>query len=205
MAYHVISMLCRDLGFDPLTFQPLNPQLFDGDRNTGLFARHHPDIRRKFSVYLQDLFLVDNIQHRHYDSQISLEDQKTLVKIIQDLIQSDGSGSNKEILAKDVEKSFKDNFGDPKTVKYYLDNYWNWQSRDFQDNLEDFNERRKLIKSSQYEEFIRDEYNDAYQRFFNDAMGILNSLTELSDFKGYRLSRIFSISDIDYLKRVFNI
>lgn len=203
MAYHVISLLCRDLGFDPLTFQPLNPQIFDANPATGLFARHHPDIRRKFSVYLQDLFLVNNIQHRHYDTQISLEDQKILVKIIQDLIQNDGSGPNKEITAKDVVKTFLNNFGNPATAKYYLENYW--QSGDFQKNLKDFNERKEKIKNGEYEEFIRTKYNDAYRRFFNDAIGILNSLTSLSDYKGYRLSRVFSIADIHYLRRVFSI
>jgi len=62
-----------------------------------------------------------------------------------------------------------------------------------------------MIKDGKYEEFIKNEYNDAYKRFFGNAMGILNSLTELSDFKGYRLSRVFSIADIFYLKRVFSI
>jgi len=36
-------------------------------------------------------------------------------------------------------------------------------------------------------------------------MGILNSLTTLSDYKGYKVSRVFSIADINYLKRVFNV
>jgi hypothetical protein len=140
-----------------------------------------------------------------YDSHIDLEDQKILVKIINDLIQKDGSGPNKEITANDIEKTFLDNFGDPKKVKFYLDNYWDWKSIDFQKNLKDFNNRRDMIKNGQYEKFIKNKYNDAYRRFFDDAMGILNSLTELSDFKGYRLSRVFSIADIDYLKRVFSI
>jgi hypothetical protein len=203
MAYHVIALLCRDLGFDPITFQPLDPQIFDGDRNTGLYARHHPDILKKFSIYLQDLFLVDNSQHSHYDTQISLEDQKTLVKIIQDLIQNDGSGPNNEITAKDIVKTFLRNFEDPNAANFYLENYW--QTEDFQKNLKDFNDRKNLIKNGKYEEFIKDEYNDAYTRFFSKAMGILNSLTSLSDYKGYRMSRVFSIADIAYLTRVFNI
>ena len=205
LAYHVISLLCRDLGFDPLTFRPLSPQIFDRNSATGLFARHHLDTLKKFSVYLQHLLLTDSSTHRTYDSHIDLEDQKILVKIINDLIQNDGSGPNKEITANDVEKAFLDNFGDPKKVKFYLDNYWDWQTPNFQKNLKDFNDRKKLIKNGKYEEFIKNEYNDAYRRFFGDAMGILNSLTELSDFKGYRLSRVFSIADIDYLKRVFSI
>jgi len=205
LAYHVISLLCRDLGFDPLTFRPLNPQIFDKNSATGLYARHHLDILKKFSVYLQHLLLADSSKHKMYDSHIDLGDQKILVKIINDLIQNDGSGPNKEITANDVEKAFLDNFGDPKKVKFYLDNYWEWQTPDFQDNLKDFNNRRDMIKNGEYEEFIKNEYNDAYRRFFNDAMGILNSLTELSDFKGYKLSRVFSIADIDYLKRVFSI
>jgi len=203
MAYHVITLLCRDLGFDPLTFQPLDSQLFDRSPNTGLFARHHPDIRRKFSVYLQDLLLTNNVDHREYDSHIPLEDQQTLVRIIQSLIQNDGSGPNKEITAKDVVKTFLNNFGNPTTAKYYLENYW--QSGNFQRNLKDFNDRKKMIKSGKYEDFIKDEYNVAYKRFFDDSMGILNSLTSLLDYKGYRLSRVFSIADIDYLKRVFSI
>lgn len=203
MAYHVITLLCRDLGFDPITFQPLDAQIFDGDRNTGLYARHHPDIRRKFSVYLQDLFLVDNSHHKHYDTQISLEHQKTLVKIIQDLIQNDGSGPNKEITAKDIIKAFLNNFGDPNKAKSYLEKYW--QTEDFQKNLKVFNERKNMIKNGAFRDFIRTEYNDAYKRFFKEAMNIINSLTELSDYKGYKMSRVFSIADIHYLTRVFNI
>ncbi|MFW9881094.1 MAG: hypothetical protein ACFFG0_49155 [Candidatus Thorarchaeota archaeon] len=122
-AYHIISLLCRDLGFDPLTFRPLDPLLFDKDPHTGLFARHHPDVRRKFSVYLQDLLLTDYSTHRQYDSNIPLKDQRILMEIIQNLIQNDGTGPNKEITAKDVENVFFSNFGDPQKVKYYLDNY----------------------------------------------------------------------------------
>jgi len=203
MAYHVISLLCRDLGFDPLSFQPLDSQLFDRKRDTGLFARHHPNNRRQFSVYLQDLLLTNNIDHREYDSHIPLQDQQTLVRIIQNLIQNDGSGPNKEITAKDVVKTFLNNFEDPTTAKYYLENYW--QTGVFQDNLKEFNERKDKIKNGEYEEFIKTKYNDAYTRFFNDAIGILNSLTSLSGYGRYRMSRVFSIADIDNLKRVFNI
>ncbi len=202
-AYHVITLLCRDLGFDPLTFQPLDSQLFDADRNTGLFARHHLDIFKKYSLYLQDLLLTNNNQHKEYDSYIPLKDQRILTKIIQDLIQNDGSGPNKEITANDIVKTFLNNFGDSKTAKYYLENYW--QSGDFQENLRDFNHRRNLIKNGDYELFIQTEYNDAYRRFFNDAMGILRSLSSLSDIRGYRLSKVFSIDDIYNLKRIFNI
>ena len=203
LAYQVIALLGRDLGFDPLTFRPLDPQIFDRKSSTGLFARHHLDIRRKFSVYLQDLLLTDSTQHREYDSHISLEDQKTLVKIIQDLIQNDGSGPNREITAKDIVNTFLNNFADPKKAKYYLENYW--QSGNFQRNLKEFNIRKDKIINGDYEDFIKDKYNDAYTRFFKDAKGILNSLTELADYKGYRISRVFSIADINYLKRVFNI
>ncbi len=203
MAYHVIALLSRDIGFDPLTFQPLNPQIFDADRGTGLFARHHLDILRKYSIYLQDLLLTDNSKHNVYDSNIPLSDQKVLVKIIQDLIQNDGSGPNNEITAKDVVKAFLDNFEDSVKAKYYLENYW--QSGDFQENLKDFNDRKNLIKNGEYEEFIKNNYNDAYTRFFRDATNILNSLAELSNYRGYKLSRVFSIADIYYLKRVFNI
>lgn len=157
MAYHVISLLCRDLGFDPLTFQPLSPQLFDKDQNIGLFARHHLDISKKFSVYLHHLLLTDSNTHREYDIHVDLQDQEILVKIIQDLIHNDGSGPSKAITANDVEKTFLDNFGDPNKFKFYLDSYYDWQSADFQDNLKVFNERRKMIKSGQYEDFIRDE------------------------------------------------
>ena len=73
------------------------------------------------------------------------------------------------------------------------------------DNLKDFNERRTMIKSGDYELFIQTKYNDAYTRFFTDAMGILRSLSSLSDIRGYRLSKVFSIDDIYNLKRIFNI
>jgi len=203
IAYHVITLLCRDLGFDPLSFQPLNPQIFDANRGTGLFARHHPDILKKYSIYLQDLLLTDYSNHRVYDSYIPLKDQKILVQIIQDLIKNDGSGPNNEITAKDVVNAFLNNFGDSTKAKYYLENYW--QSGDFQKNLRDFNERKNLIKSGDYELFIQTKYGDAYFRFFSDAMNILNSLAELSDYRGYELSRVFSIADIYYLRQVFSI
>ena len=202
-AYHVITLLCRDLGFDPLTFQPLNPQIFDANSNTGLYARHHLDILRKYSIYLQDLLLTDNSVHRTYDSYIPLEDQQILVKIMQDLVQDGGSGPNDEVTASDIIKAFLNNFGDPKTAKYYLENYW--KSGDFLANLKDFNQRRELIKNGKYEEFLLSKFNDAYTRFFDGAMDIFNSLSSLSDYKVYKVSRVFSIADIEYLKRVFSI
>jgi hypothetical protein len=152
---------------------------------------------------LQDLLLTNDNQHREYDNHVPLSDQKILISIIQDLILNDGSGPNKEITANDVVRTFLDKFGDPKAAKFYLENYW--QSGNFQKNLRDFNNRKDMIKSGKYEEFIKTKYNDAYYRFFNDAMGILNSITSLSDYKGYKMSRVFSIADIYYLKRVFNI
>ncbi|MFW9881093.1 MAG: hypothetical protein ACFFG0_49150 [Candidatus Thorarchaeota archaeon] len=62
-----------------------------------------------------------------------------------------------------------------------------------------------MMKNGAYEEFIKDQYNDAYTRFFRDAMDIFDSIAELSDYNGYKLSRVFSISDIYYLKRIFGI
>ena len=126
-----------------------------------------------------------------------------MIKILHDLIQNDGSGPNKEITANDIVKTFLNNFEDSKTAKYYLENYW--QSGDFQDNLRDFNRRRELVINGDYEKFIKNEYNGAYTRFFKDAMGILRSLTALSDIRGYAISNVFTIDDIYYLKRIFNI
>jgi len=45
-----------------------------------------------------------------YDSHIPLEDQQILVRIIQSLIQNDGSGPYKKITSRDVVRTFLDNF-----------------------------------------------------------------------------------------------
>jgi hypothetical protein len=79
------------------------------------------------------------------------------------------------------------------------------------------NHGSKLIDLYDYESFyvqfgnvkkhrIRNKFiNQAFIINADQVMDILNSLTQLSDFKGYKLSRVFSIADIAYLKRVFNI
>ncbi len=72
---------------------------------------------------MQDLILTYSSQHKEYDSKVPVGDQKTLLNIIQYLIQNPGSGPNGEVTPNDIVRSFLDNFNDPTTAKFYLENY----------------------------------------------------------------------------------
>ncbi|TXT61389.1 MAG: hypothetical protein BAJALOKI2v1_30007 [Promethearchaeota archaeon] len=198
MAYHVIVLLYRNLGFDPLSFKDLNPDFFDKDVITGLYARHHMHPSRKWSVYMSDSILTDNSFHSEYD-RISSRHQEILLKIIRDLINS----KSKEINSREIIQTFLNNFNNPADAKFYLENYW--MGTDFKKRLSEFNKRRDALISGQFEQFLRNNYEVAYERFYDDAKEVIDGLSALSSLEDFKLSRIFSWPDIYFLRRYFNI
>lgn len=60
-AYHNIYHLCKYLGFDPMTFTPLDDSIF----KTGRYHRHHflALMFRKMSSHVDDIVLTSDILH----------------------------------------------------------------------------------------------------------------------------------------------
>ena len=69
-AYHVIYHLCKYLGFDPMTFTPLDDNIFKGGEKAGGWARHHflALMFRKMSSHANDIVLTsDTLHHKEYE------------------------------------------------------------------------------------------------------------------------------------------
>jgi hypothetical protein len=112
-SYLLMNLISRNLGFDPLFFEDLDERLFDKDWSTGMYAIHHKDKVRWWSIYLRDLTVINARYHKLYDStHISTEDVNVLeegIKILKELgINRFKEGINDwQITVKDINNVFK--------------------------------------------------------------------------------------------------
>ncbi|MHA1279520.1 MAG: hypothetical protein ACTSQ8_20150 [Candidatus Helarchaeota archaeon] len=206
-AYHVISLLYRDLGFDPLGFEPLRAEFFDGNQDTGLYQRHHINKRRKWSVFLDDLLLTSYKYHNYYNN-MEIKYQKALLKTIQDLIHFDNSnpdhkltsGEVKDILMQNFEcldGNKKDNIDEAERILKY---HWKFDNeKEFSDKLETFNKRRDAFLRGEFEKIIKKDYGIVHERFFEKCITMLEFLLDGKKLKGFSIDTILSEADIAFL------
>jgi hypothetical protein len=157
-AYHVLNLLKRNLGFDILSFTPLNDDIF---KEGGGFARHHfrDDLFRKLSMNLEDLVLTDNSRHARYRQYDELQ-TLVLIEGFSKLMEMVGSGVNGEITRMNIEQVFTGN-------EWVLTGEDGWFANErFTDNLGIFNERKKSLKEQGSDEFIEKYYKVAFNRFY---------------------------------------
>ncbi|MBD3215429.1 MAG: hypothetical protein GF311_22660 [Candidatus Lokiarchaeota archaeon] len=109
-AWNVITQLCHLFGTEPLTFLSLDDSIFDRNQKTGLFAPHHMDVAKKWSISLGDQVLTSNKYHPTLNA-MSEADTKKLKNGIRTLVEmginGKGSGPNGEITEGDVRTVFK--------------------------------------------------------------------------------------------------
>ena len=179
VAYHVLTGLGKHLGFDPLTFSIIDERSFNLKNeeksllsNIGIrvyrFLRHHyRDLIGRDSFFHGDTVITDNSAHILWESLTEAE-SLTILKGFETLIAMKGSGNSitgianlNEITEIDIESVFKGN----EWV------YAGWYSTDsFEENLHEFNHRRRDIRLMGLEKFISEYNKIAYNRFYKNIL-----------------------------------
>jgi len=218
-AYLIVNLLSRDLGFDPLFFDSLDKELFDKSTSE-MYAIHHKDRARSWSIYIRDLFITSNRYHRLYDSShISLHDTNVLLEGMHKLIElgSDrirsGNG-NWEITESDISTVFTQIGGgteyrlsDGRTVLEW------WQhgsltgkqvntGKDFMDRLGTFNKRIKyLVDSGQdYEKLINNFYPKNAPDWISKCKIQMDTYEWMSNNRENQLHFYVHLEDIDLIR-----
>ncbi|MFW9878846.1 MAG: hypothetical protein ACFFG0_37680, partial [Candidatus Thorarchaeota archaeon] len=172
-AYHTIFLFARQLGFDILTFTPLNDEIFllkiTGTRDevdwlSSEYRRHHfRDAKnRKESILLQDLILTILRLHPYYDK-LSESEVLVLLDTFESMIMNDGTGRKGDWTRTDVKNLLKGN----EWVLYNEKTGW-FKNPDFEHYLDEFNVRRNILKSVNGLEklIIRGRYKCLSERFY---------------------------------------
>ena len=178
-AYHVIYHLCRYLGFDPMTFTPLNDNIFKGGEKAGGYKRHHflALMFRKMTSHVDDVVLTsDDFHISHYETFLrenGLDAEiyvKQLMKSLVDLIEmKDQNGNFLVIEEKHMRAVLYKNFGESAGEQVLA----GWKNApDFTRRLGDFNNRRLRTFNGNYKQFLSQTYSNAYSAYFQKVRGI---------------------------------
>jgi hypothetical protein len=199
-AYHVIYHLCRYLGFDPMTFTPLNDNIFKGGEKAGGYKRHHflALMFRQMSSHVDDIVLTsDHFHISHYETFLKkngLDAEvyvKQLMKSLVELIEmKDQNGNFLVIEEKHMRAVLYKNFG--KVVGEQVLEGWKEQS-DFIVRLTEFNDRRLRTFKGDYKQFLIDDYNNAYSAYYQRVTRI--TFTKI----------LATRSDLDFLSTIYGI
>ncbi|MFX1298507.1 MAG: hypothetical protein ACFFD2_27075 [Promethearchaeota archaeon] len=143
MAYHLVKMIIRNLGFDILHFVPLDGKIFTATKaeiknGQPSFRRHHfGNLKawiRKQSMLVKDMILTDDRLHHDYEAFISEQGEAKMQDLLdkfQLLIEMEGDITPARIV---------NLFGED----HWIFNYWNLNSDNFQKNLNELNTRNEF-------------------------------------------------------------
>ena len=141
-AYHVILLFVRQLGFDILTFKPLDDEIFAKIHRLLLYHRHHPDPSMKLSILLQALILTDAEVHKYLET-LGKAKCFALLKAFNELVMKDG-----KIDAEDIKFIFTKHGVEDIYEEWYLKN------EDLDDLIKEFNKRKQILLQKGLEYFI---------------------------------------------------
>lgn len=166
--YNIILGLGRHVGFDPGFFRPITDEMFgmtqvqkdlfkDLGEKLYVYIRHHfkndPD---RASISILDQVLIDTRSHTYWEKRMSGDHARVATQVLENLIKY-----NRDIDRTDIEKEFG------KFADKYRVIMENWFSEpDFVDNIKLFNRRKDEIKTKPLDEFIENNYPNAYDRFY---------------------------------------
>jgi len=178
-AYHVIYHLCKYLGFDPMTFTPLDDNIFKGGEKAGGWARHHflALMFRKMSSHANDIVLTsDTLHHKEYESFLKKNGLsaeiyvKLLMQSLAELVnKKDQNGYYIKIKEDHIREALYKNFGEVEGEKILE----KWKSApNFIRRLSDFNVRRLDAFKGDYKNFLIQKYGNAYSAYFKKVKGI---------------------------------
>ncbi len=199
----VILNLAMFGGINPITFDPLNPELFDRDPNTGLFQPHHLDASTKSSLQFSGILILDPIWHGRFAPLAKTVTGINLQKQLRDSIFKLMS-INRDVTETDIMAVF----GDLTIFNKKVVDWWT-QNPDFATLLKDWNENRKMIREGRIYQFFEKNFqlsngdNPVIDRFWLHARETFNSFLLLKD--DYDLSYIFTEKDKEFLVRYFTL
>lgn len=215
----------KQLGFDPLFFDPLNDAIFDGDVNTGLFARQHTDRTRSWSVYLRDLILTNNVYHRVYDGIITTPDQKILMLGFQALIEigvlNYKNGESHPISEQDIINVFTRlgggamyTLGDGRPVLGTAENPGWWDAgrpetrvgadTSFDERLSYFNQRIEFLADNgpDVEAFLGEYYSTYGSTYYPEALAQIENYLWIAEHSQH-LHYLVHLEDIEDIASIF--
>ncbi len=173
-SYHNVFLFARNLGFDPLTFMPLNDEIFrvypvqraDGTIIwTSDYRRHHLDPTNKESMYLKDLVQTDVWTHPYWEK-FGEANARLLLEKFAIMTSQKGSGDNGAWTKQDILELFKDTPTEFQNDILYHEKT-GWFNREFDEKLREFNTRKNIYESRGLEALIVErKYNNLYGRFY---------------------------------------
>jgi hypothetical protein len=177
VAYHLMTDFVQTLGFDPLTFEIIDQRAYAVSRNTlqslkqaGLnlyrYIRHHFRTTKagRASFLYSDVITTDRKNHITWGL-LSESKALAIIRGFETLVKIQGSGNIipgtniKAVTEDDIKNVFKND----------MDVYYQWKLQgvdEFNDRLDDFNERRANIRSIPFEKFLLKYGNTIYERFY---------------------------------------
>lgn len=161
--YHIIKLLERNLGFD-ISFRILEDSIFKYGAKQG-YARHHfrEDPNRKQSYYVEDIILTDVWGHPIAEYNYNENQILTILRGFEKMVIRKGYGENGKITRRDITEIFG------KENSWVYEKWFNLE--DFDENLNQFNDRRQFLKDFGVEAFMSEYYKNAYNRFFKYSSG----------------------------------
>ncbi len=200
----IVLDLLKFGGINPFTFEPLAPELFDGDKSTGLYQPHHLDAALKHILQFNELVLYDPVWHGRFNilsrTSIGIELQRRMRDVVLDLM-----NRNTNLI---TEADIRDAFGDLTIFNTKVSDMW-INHPNFKNLLANWNINRQLIKEGKYFGFfkadftLRDGTNPFLKKYLPLAGQTISSFLLLMD--DYDFSYLFTDADREFIKRYFKI
>lgn len=177
IAYHIISLLKRNLGFDVFHFKVLDDDIF----SNGIFIRHHfryKDFSVKFksgelkSSLVKDILLTSNMYHSSYRSyERTKQGEEKIKKLLTGYeILANYNGKINDFVIRNVFKKLGENWI-----------YYKWKSQgesNFKKMINLFNKRKEYIKIHGGMNFIKQHYENAFSRFYDKYLYVKRNINE---------------------------
>jgi hypothetical protein len=177
ISFHIIYHLCKFIGFDLLTFTPLDDAIFD-PRNKDTFFRFHFRALpfRKMSSHVWDILVINKKNEPAYNRVFQSMSPRVSEAFFQGIIESFDDlvnlkyeqgfllDINDEIINKFLRKHFGREFHLPLRQ---------WKKQASLDNsIKTFNRWKRIITNHGYERFLKDYFEQAYKNHFNQIKGL---------------------------------
>ncbi len=190
-------------GIDPL-FGFLDPKIFDGNPNTGLYQPHHMSDAETHLVTVGRIIMLDDNWHHVFGQLATTPQGVKLQELIMEGIYKlmDKSG---DVTPADIVKVF----GNLQIFGKKVSDWW-FQQPDFNNKLKTWNAGRALIQNGDIEGFLHFMFdyqkgsktvNPLVERFFMYAKKTIGSFLTLENFKDF--SYLFTQKDREFIKKYF--
>jgi len=175
MGYHVFTAIGRHYGIDPISLTIVDDKGFDPDigsqqlKKLVIFRwlRHHflDSKIGRISFLHSDMVMTDTSNHMEWESLTETE-SLAILQGFEELIKMKGSGGAmkggvNEINLDDINEVFSNGKGNEWIIARWL------SEKKFEQNLEEFNNRRRDMRLMGLEAFIKKYYEKGYERFSN--------------------------------------